>query len=93
MIANTYHELSASDAILNALYASMRQNARLVVVDRTPRSDPRPDATSGQHHEIIRAAVEEQTRRHGFETVAHDDGFIDRPGEEDLWWLLVLRKP
>ena len=93
MIANTYHELSASDAILNALYASMRQNARLVVVDRTPRSDMRSDATSGQHHAITRAAVEKQTRRHGFETVAQDDRFIDRAGEEDLWWLLVLRKP
>jgi ubiquinone/menaquinone biosynthesis C-methylase UbiE len=93
LIANTYHELTAPAAILNAFYAAMRRNARLVVVDRSPRSGAGTESTSGLNHDMTRAAAEEQIRQHGFETIARDDRFIDRPGDQDLWWLLVLRKP
>jgi len=93
LIANTYHELTAPDAVLNALSASMHHNARLVVVDRMARSDTGTGSIADRPHEITRAVVEEQLRQHGFETTARDDRFIDRPGEEDTWWLLVSRKP
>ncbi len=41
LIANTYHELTAPEQILKALYTSMRPGGRLVVVDRAPRSGGR----------------------------------------------------
>lgn len=90
LIANTYHELAAPAAVLTALARAMRSNARLVVVDRSPRQgDVGHDAG---HHDISPEAAEQQIAGHGFERVTGDASFIDRPGEEDVWWLLVFRR-
>jgi hypothetical protein len=32
-------------------------------------------------------------RASGFEIVQRDDAFIDRPGDPDLWWMIVARRP
>jgi predicted methyltransferase len=92
LIANTYHELTAPEQILKALYTSMRPGGRLVVVDRAPRSGGDTRATAEGHHEITRAVAERQINAQGFETVLRDDNFIDRSGDEDVWWLAVFRK-
>jgi predicted methyltransferase len=86
LIANTYHELTAPSAILNALRTTMRAGARLVVVDREPRNG------GPQHHEIDAAAAEVQIAQAGFEPVSRESQFIDRSGEEDVWWMMVFRK-
>jgi predicted methyltransferase len=91
LIANTYHELTAPEPVLNALFASMRSGARMVVVDRGPRDSDVPRRATGEH-EIPAAVAERQINHRGFQTVSRDDRFIDRPGE-DLWWLIVFRKP
>jgi ubiquinone/menaquinone biosynthesis C-methylase UbiE len=93
LIANTFHELTAREAILTALFRAMRQGARLVVVDRGPRDSDQPGSVRTDHHEISSAAAEADINRQGFEVVARDDRFIDRPAEDDIWWLLVFRKP
>jgi hypothetical protein len=36
--------------------------------------------------------VESELRQKGFEIVSRDDRFIDPPGD-DLWWLVIGRKP
>ncbi len=93
LMANTYHELTAPEPILKALFMSMRPGARLVVVDRGPRDgDTSPTATA-EHHEMTAAVAEHDINQQGFHTVTREDRFIDRPGEEDIWWLLVFRKP
>lgn len=92
LIANTYHELSTPDPILQAIFMSMRSGARLVVVDRGRRGDE-PRAAAGEHHEIMAADAEREIKRYGFQTVTREDRFIDRPQDEDLWWLTVFRKP
>jgi len=89
LIANTYHELTAPAAVLTALARAMRSNARLVVVDRSPR--PGDGGHQAGHHDISSDTAERQIVEHGFERVTHDASFIDRPGEED-WWLLVFRR-
>ncbi len=93
LIANTYHELTAPEQILKALNASMRPGGRLVVVDRAPRSSGDIRATAEGHHEITRAVAERQINQQGFQTVFRENAFIDRSGDEDLWWLIVFRKP
>lgn len=90
LIANTYHELSAPEPILQALFTSMRPGARLVVVDRGPRDESRATAA---HHEMTPARAEREIHQHGFQTISRDNRFIDRPQDEDLWWLIVFRKP
>ena len=39
------------------------------------------------------AAAEREISQQGFQTVTKDDRFIDRPTDEDIWWLIVFRKP
>lgn len=94
LIANTYHELTAPEPVLHALFGAMRPGARLVVVDRGPRgggSVARAEAAS--HHELTAAEAETEIHQQGFTTMSRDDRFIDRAGDEGLWWLAVFQKP
>ena len=93
LVANTYHEIATPEPVLRALFASMRPGARLVVVDRGPRHAIESGGATAEHHEITAAVAEHQINQQGFETFDRDDRFIDRPMDEDLWWLIVFRKP
>ena len=87
LICNTYHEFSNPGLILDHVFRALRLGGRLVVVDRAPR------VTEAQFtHEVSHAAVEGQLRSRRFEIVSQDDSFIDRPGD-DLWWMVIARKP
>jgi ubiquinone/menaquinone biosynthesis C-methylase UbiE len=93
LIANTFHELSAPEPILKKLFDSMRKHGRLVVVDRAPRGGDASVTGSTADHEITAAVAEREITAQGFEAVARDDRFIDRPEDEDVWWLIVFTKP
>ena len=92
LIANTYHELTAPEQMLKALYTAMRPGGRLVVVDRAARTGVEPRDAADGHHEMPRVVAERQINQQGFETVLREDAFIDRSGDEDVWWLAVFRK-
>jgi ubiquinone/menaquinone biosynthesis C-methylase UbiE len=83
LVANTYHELTAPDAILRHLFQALRSGGRLVIVDR-PVGD--------LQHNISAEAVEIDLRRAGFEITRRTDGFI-RESDKDSWWLIVAVKP
>jgi hypothetical protein len=68
------------------------QRPTLVIVDRGPRDGDESRAASGHHHELTAAVAERDITRLGFRTVVREDRFIDRPAD-DLWWLMVFRKP
>ncbi|NOT28472.1 MAG: methyltransferase domain-containing protein [Acidobacteria bacterium] len=93
LIANTYHELTAPDRILKVLFTSMRPGARLVVVDRGPRASTESRSEATAHHELTATAARDEITRHGFLTEFTDERFIDRAADEDIWWLMVFRKP
>ncbi|MBZ5607275.1 MAG: methyltransferase domain-containing protein [Acidobacteriia bacterium] len=87
LICNTYHEFRNPELMIEHIFRALRPSGRLVVVDRAP------PATEGQHtHEVPLANVESELQSRGFDIVSRQDRFIDRPGD-DLWWLLVARKP
>ena len=94
LIANTYHELQAPRAILTVVHRAMRSGGRLVVVDRGPRSEPHGliDDTAARHERRPGVAADE-IQEAGFVIVSRDDRFINRAGDDDLWWLIVARKP
>jgi SAM-dependent methyltransferase len=94
LIANTYHELDRPSALLALLFRAMRPGARLVVLDRGPRTnlDGNPGEVA-RPHELRPGPTAGEIQQSGFELVERDDRFIDRPGEEGLWWLIVARKP
>jgi len=86
LIANTLHELTAPRPILTRLWTVLRADGRLVVVDRAVRGE------AEGHHELDASTAEREMTAQGFQTVSRDPRFIDRPGDEDIWWMLVFRK-
>ena len=91
LIANTFHEMPTPGPILRALFTAMRPGARLVVVDRGPRDGVH--LPKGEHHGMTAEAAERGIQQQGFQTVTREDRFIDRPIDDDRWWLIVFRKP
>lgn len=88
LLANTYHELTNSRAILTSLSQSLVSGGRLVVVDRGPAMDRRGE----REHAVSATMVEAEIRQHGFVIVSRQDAFVSPPGDE-AWWLIVARKP
>ena len=93
LVANTYHELANPRTILGALSRSMKRGARIVVVDRGPRTGAGSREAAADHHEIAPDLAEQAVRQAGFEVMSRQDRFIDRPADDHVWWLLVARKP
>src|SRR5262245_36589373 len=80
LIANTYHELTNPPAILKILRAIMKPQARLVVADRRPRGGPGPSVQAErERHTLSPATADAEISAAGFERLARDDVFIDRP--------------
>ena len=88
LIANTYHELTDSRAILTSLSQSLVSGGRLVVVDRGPAIDRQGE----REHAVSAAMVDAEIRQHGFAIESRQDAFVSAPGDE-VWWLIVARKP
>ena len=94
LIANTYHELSPSRPILDAVFVAMKPGARLVIVDRAPRNASAISrAIEAGHHEVSSEIVEHEIRQRGFKTISREERLIDRPEDDDVWWMVVARKP
>jgi len=92
LIANTYHELTDSQAILAHLRQSLVSGGRLVVVDRAPK--PTNIGTFPlAEHEISAERVENELRRAQFEIVSRQNDFIEKDPDNESWWLIVSRKP
>jgi predicted methyltransferase len=71
----------------------LKPGGRLVIVDRGPRSGPTESRdTQAEHHELRPDLVETEVRNAGFEIITREDLFIDRPGDDHIWWLIVARK-
>lgn len=93
LICNTYHEFRNRQSMLDHTFKALRPGGRLVIVDREPPAvNGAPDESTPHGHEIPAASVESDLRRRGFEILAREESFIDRPGD-DLWWLVAARKP
>jgi SAM-dependent methyltransferase len=81
LIANTFHELDDSDNILDHLAKALVPGGRLVIVD--------PMRT--ESGVLTVSSVEGQLRRHGFDIVSSDNGFINK-SPRGVWWLIVAKK-
>jgi hypothetical protein len=92
LIANTYHELTDSQAILAHVRQSLVAGGRLIVVDRAP-NEAGVGATRLAEHEISAEQVESELREAQFEIVTRQDDFIENDPDNQSWWLIVARKP
>jgi ubiquinone/menaquinone biosynthesis C-methylase UbiE len=92
LIANTYHELTDSQAILAHVRQSLVSGGRLVVVDRAPNPAD-SGATRLAEREISAEQVENELRQAKFEIVTWQNDFIEKDPDNESWWLIVARKP
>jgi predicted methyltransferase len=93
LISNTYHELAEPKRLLEILFRALRSGGRLVVLDRGPRpaaGDARQHAVG---HRLEPAIVERDIRGAGFVVASREDRFIDRPVDDDIWWVIAAHKP
>ena len=87
LIVNTYHELTAPEAILDSARRSLVPGGRLVVVDHAPQENE-----VAQLHEKAASEVESQLVQNGFEIIRREDRFAMQPNA-GWWWVLVAYLP
>ena len=90
LVVNTYHELEDRKTILGHVFRALVPGGRLVVVDRL--ESQHPYEAGGHTHEIAPDKVEHELQDAGFQSVARDDRFIEEPGRE-RWWSIIMRRP
>jgi ubiquinone/menaquinone biosynthesis C-methylase UbiE len=94
LISNAFHELTSPARTLDTLSRTLKPGGRIVVLDRGPRASDGTQATSViASHGISPASAEHQLHAAGLAVAYRDDRFIDRPGDDDVWWIIVARKP
>ncbi len=94
LIANTYHEFTDANSILNHIFPSLVSGGRLVVVDREPRpAGASSNEAARDPHEVAPAQVENELRNANFEIVSRLDRFIENDPFDENWWLIAARKP
>jgi SAM-dependent methyltransferase len=93
LISNTYHEFSDPKKVLAQVRRFLAPDGRLVVLDRADEVRSTEErAESNGHHHATEDSVETSLTRSGFEILSKDMAFIRIPGQE-VWWLIVARKP
>ena len=92
LIANTFHELADSQAILWHVRQALVSGGEVVVVDRSPKSAAARGSPLAEH-EISAEEVDSELRQAGFEIVRRRDDFIERDPDNESWWLIAARKP
>jgi ubiquinone/menaquinone biosynthesis C-methylase UbiE len=93
LISNTYHELRQPKLILQHVADALKPDARLVIVDRGPRSESAESRDiQAEHHELHPDLAEAEIRKAGFKIILRQDRFIDRAADDELWWLIVAQK-
>jgi ubiquinone/menaquinone biosynthesis C-methylase UbiE len=93
LISNTYHELAEPKRLLEILFRALRSGGRLVVLDRGPRAAAADARQHAVGHRLEPAIVERDIRGAGFAVASREDRFIDRPADDDIWWVIAARKP
>ncbi len=96
LIYNAYHEMTAHEAILNAVRAALKPGGRLVMSEPLHdniRDAPRADQV--KDHEIGSNFVAQELQAADFEVIETRQDFVPFtvPGHKGGFWLIVARKP
>ena len=97
LIVNSYHEMTAHEAMLHHTLAALKQGGVFVLMEGiwdSRETQSRDDQI--KHHQLAPQLAMQEVERAGFDIVEVRDPFIERPPDEDgksRWWVLVARKP
>jgi SAM-dependent methyltransferase len=92
LIVNTYHELANPQPILARVNSALVSGGRVVVVDREPEPQ-NIGVTELGGHEIAPSRVEKGLKRAGFQIIDLRDPFVKSDPDNEVWWIIVARKP
>jgi ubiquinone/menaquinone biosynthesis C-methylase UbiE len=96
LIYNSYHEMTAPESMLKAIFTALKPGGRLVMSE--PLHDNLRSATRAnqiKEHEISAEYVERELQAVGFEINERRPDFLAfaSPDHKGGFWLLVARKP
>ena len=96
LIINAYHEMSAHEAMLRHIRKALKQNGRLVLMERISNqleSLSREEQT--KVHQLGTNFAEHELEEAGFEVLELHDPFLeltDASNGKSRWWLILARK-
>jgi predicted methyltransferase len=97
LIVNSYHEMTAHEAILRHTLAALKQGGVFVLMEGIWDSrETKSRDEQIKHHQLAPQLAKQEVEKAGFDIVEVRDPFIERPPDEDgksRWWVLVARKP
>lgn len=94
LIHNAYHEMTAHQAILARIRASLRPGGRLLIVEPMHESSRGlPRAKQEANHDTEIGLVEDDLRAAGFEIHQRDTEFVKFKGAAGGSWMLLARRP
>jgi len=97
LIINAYHEMPAHEAMLRHIRAALKQNGRLVLMERISNEfEPRSREEQIKVHQLGTNFVQHELEEAGFEVLELHDPFTERPDDgngRSRWWLILARKP
>ena len=97
MIVNAYHEMPEHEAILKHIRAALKQDGRLVIMERiTDKYEKLTRDEQVKKHHLAARFVSSELEGAGFAILKLDDPFVDLPNDAEdgkpRWWLVVARK-
>jgi ubiquinone/menaquinone biosynthesis C-methylase UbiE len=97
LIANAYHEMSAHEAMLRHIRTALKQNGRLVLMERiSNKFESLSREEQIKVHQLGPNFAEHELEEAGFEVLELHDPFAERPDDgngKSRWWLILARKP
>ena len=92
LVVNTYHELRAYDAMMEAFWRSLKPGGLLAIID----CDALPGESAEnyiRHHRVPSASVRNEAARNGFRFLRTELGFVDPATPFSYWFFLVFERP
>jgi predicted methyltransferase len=92
LVVNAYHEMTAYDAMLEALRHALKPGGRLAIIDKTAEPGESRSAYQERHSLPKQFAVGDAAR-HGLVLVREEPGFVRPRRGGEPWYFLVFAKP
>jgi len=92
LVVNTYHELRAYDAMMEAFQRALKRGGLLAIIDCEAERGEFPDSYA-RHHRVPSAAVRDEATRNGFRFLRNEIGFVNPATPFSYWFFLVFERP
>ena len=97
LIVNSYHEMTAHEAMLRHIRAALKQTGVLVLMEGiSERWVNASRDEQAKHHQLGPQPVKQEVESAGFEVKEIRDPFIERARDDEdgnsRWWILIARK-